>query len=109
MKLISIPLLLMHLLIAAVSRGQGDSEKADTIRPGNGHLLTQVLKPGLRQYLVYFQYPQRNKGLTFWYWMRDITVETHQGVKAFAITQHWYGSDSTAYRKVYSLNSMDDF
>ena len=109
MKLISIPLLLMHLLIAAVSRGQDDHIKADTVGPGRGGLQTRVLKPGLRQYLVYFQYPQRNKGLVFWYWMRDITIETHQGVKTFAITQHWYGSDSSSYRKVYSLNSMDDF
>jgi len=45
------------------------------------------LKPGLRQYLVYFQYPQRNRQLSFWYWMRDIAVEMHQGVKTFAITQ----------------------
>ncbi|HWK05724.1 MAG TPA: hypothetical protein VNS58_18920 [Puia sp.] len=45
------------------------------------------MKPGLRQYLVYFQYPQRNRQLSFWYWMRDIAVEMHQGVKTFAITQ----------------------
>src|SRR5258708_366691 len=124
MRLITIPLLLMHLLLAAISRGQakpGASDPAlaehvsdhawasDTIRPGKGYLLTRVLKPGLRQYLVYFQYPQKSRQLGFWYWMRDIAVETHQGVKTFAITQHWYGSDSASYRKVYSLNSMDDF
>jgi len=100
-----ITLLLIHLLIAAISRGQ----TADTIRPGKGHLLTTVLKPGLRQYLVYFQNPQHSDRLGFWYWLRDISIETRNGVKYFAITQHWYGGDSTAYRKVYSLNAMDDF
>jgi hypothetical protein len=57
MKIIYTSLLLIHLLIASISRGQG--EAADTVRPGKGRLLTQVLKPGLRQYLVYFQDPRR--------------------------------------------------
>src|SRR5882762_5081601 len=99
-----IPLLLLHLLIAAVSRGQ-----ADTIRPGKGHLMTEVLKPGLRQYLVYFQNPQKDDRLRFWYWMRDIAIENRNGKRYFAITQHWYGGDSMSYRKVYSLNAAEDF
>jgi len=103
-----ITLLLIHLLIAAVSRGQ-TGQQADTIAPGKGHLLTEALKPGLRQYLVYFQYPKRNDRLMFWYWMRDISIETRAGVKYFAISQHWYGGDSTSYRKVYSLNRVGDF
>src|SRR5882762_460387 len=76
-----IPFLLMHLLIAAVSRGQGGTAAADravtpadTIRPGKGHLMTDVLQPGLRQYLVYFQNPKQPRALNFWYWMRDIAV-----------------------------------
>ena len=46
--IIYISLILVHLLIAAISRGQ-----ADTVRPGKGLLLTSTLKPGLRQYLVF--------------------------------------------------------
>jgi len=103
-----ITLLLIHLLIAAISRGQ-TSLKSDTIRPGKGHLLTETLKPGLRQYLVYFQNPQRNDRLGFWFWLRDIAIETKGGVKYFSITQHWYGGDSTSYRKVHSLNRVADF
>jgi len=99
-----ISLLLLHLLVAAISKGQ-----ADTIRPGKGHLLTETLKPGLRQYLVYFQNPQHADRLGFWYWLRDISIETRDGIKYFAITQHWYGGDSTAYRKVYSENAVEDF
>jgi hypothetical protein len=82
---------------------------ADTVRPGKGPLLTGVLKPGLRQYLVYFQNPKHPRNLGFWYWMRDIRLTTRGGVKVFAIDQHWYGSDTTAYRSVYSLNAAADF
>lgn len=114
-----ISLLLIHLLIAAISRGQTaqttsrsaapSGAPADTIRPGKGHLLTAALKPGLRQYLVYFQYPQKADRLGFWYWVRDVREETREGMKYFSITQHWYGADSLSYRKVYSLNQAADF
>src|SRR5882724_1742992 len=74
------------------------SSQADTIRPGNGRLMTTVLQPGLRQYLVYFQDPKKATTLRFWYWLRDIKTGMHNGKKTFVITQHWYGSDSNAYR-----------
>lgn len=105
--IIYISLLLVHLLVAAISRGQG--AEADTVRPGKGHLLTSVLKPGLRQYLVYFQDPQKSDRLRFWFWVRDIALETKGGKQYFSVTQHWYGGDSLSYRKVYSLNAAADF
>jgi len=91
-------------LMPSLTRAQ-----ADTIRPGKGHLMTNVLKPGLRQYLIYYQDPKKVDKLGFWYWVRDIAIETHNGVRAFAITQHWYGSDSSSFRTVYSLNELKDF
>jgi len=106
--IVYISLLLIHLLFAAISRGQ-TGVQADTVRPGKGRLLTDVLKPGLRQYLVYFQYPQKADRLGFWYWMRDVGLETRDGQQYFSITQHWYGGDSLSYRKVYSLNRVSDF
>ena len=104
--IIYITLLLIHLLVAALSHGQS---QADTVRPGKGRLLTQTLKPGLRQYLVYFQNPQKPDRLGFWYWLRDIRVETKDGQPYFAISQHWYGGDSLSYRQAYSLNKTSDF
>jgi hypothetical protein len=99
------------IIIVGDSRDKFDTIPAvpDTIRPGKGHLLTQVLQPGLRQYLVYFVNPRNSRQLGFWYWLRDIAVEDHQGVRSFAITQHWYGSDTASYRAVYSLNAVADF
>jgi hypothetical protein len=107
MKRYIIPLLLFHLMLAAIGRGQGAA--ADTIRPGRGQLLTKVLKPGLRQYLVYFQRPQQRKALGFWYWMREIGTIQRGGEACWEIRQRWYGSDSSSYREVYSVNRGRDF
>ena len=84
--------------------------QADTVVPGNHRLIISALKPGLRQYLVYFQNPQTPKQLQyFWFWMRDVRLETKNNEPVFAIRQCWLGSDTNAYRAVYSLNSAKDF
>jgi len=83
--------------------------QTDTIRLQEKRLLTSVLKPGLRQYLVYFQSPAKRKSLGFWFWLRDIKIENRNGEKVFAITQHWYGNDTNSYRLVYSINRVADF
>jgi hypothetical protein len=95
---------LINPLIALISRAQ-----ADTIRPGKGHLMTGVLKPGLNQYLIYHQDPKDKQVLIFWYWLRDIKIETRNGTPCFTINQHWYGNDSAMYRSVYSVNAREDF
>src|SRR4051812_41105101 len=109
--IIYITLLLIHLFLAAIAHGQTQTNaaSADTIRPGKGHLLTETLKPGLRQYLVYFQNPQKPDRLGFWYWLRDIKMETKDGQHYFSITQHWYGGDSMSYHQARSLNRTTDF
>ena len=81
----------------------------DTIRLHDKRLNTTALKPGLNQYLVYFQNPVKKKTLNFWFWLRDIKKTTENGQVIFAITQHWYSNDSTAYRYVYSKNNALDF
>jgi hypothetical protein len=105
-RVLTIFFILIHVLFCLSSQAQ---TPADTIRPDKGRLLTTALKPGLRQYLVYFQNPKTPRQLRFWYWMRDIAIETREGQKVFAITQHWYGSDTLSYRSVYSLNTADNF
>mgnify|MGYP001604941403 FL=1 len=83
--------------------------QTDTIRLQDKRLNVSNLKPGLNQYLVYFQNPKNKQSLRFWFWLRNIQLESRDGQKVFAITQHWYGSDSAAYRSIYSLNSAEDF
>src|ERR1700761_724911 len=81
----------------------------DTTRLKDKRLNSTVLKSQLNQYLVYFQYPKSPKTLRFWYWLRDVKTTNRNGEKVFIINQRWYGSDSSSYRKVYSINRASDF
>jgi hypothetical protein len=83
--------------------------QTDTIRLKDKRLITSALKPGLKQYLVYFQNPKKQKTLGFWFWLRNIQIENRNGENVFTITQHWYGNDTTGYRSVYSINKTADF
>ncbi|MES2268375.1 MAG: hypothetical protein V4520_16550 [Bacteroidota bacterium] len=85
------------------------SAQVDTIRLKDHRLNTATLKPGLRQYLVYFQSPKKTKSLGYWLWLRDTKVENRNGQRVLVTSQHWYGNDSTSYRTVYSVNRMSDF
>jgi hypothetical protein len=85
------------------------SAQVDTIRLKDHRLNTATLKPGLRQYLVYFQMPKSPKTLRFWFWLRNTKIETRNGERVFATTQHWYGSDTMSYRTGYSVNRVKDF
>jgi hypothetical protein len=83
--------------------------QTDTIRLKDKRLNTSVLKPGLKQYLVYFQNPKKSRTLNFSFWMRDIKLGDRNGEKVFTTTQHWYGNDTNSYRSVYSINRANDF
>ena len=83
--------------------------QTDTIRLKDNQLVTSALQPGLRQYLVYFQDPKKNKSLNCTFWLRDIRIENKNGKKVFTITQNWYGGDTASYRAIYSINNMADF
>ena len=98
--------IIIIILYCSVSLAYGQT---DTIRLKDKRLNTAVLKPGLNQYLVYFQTTKAQKSLGFWFWLRDIKLDTRSGGKVFTITQHWYGNDTNMYRKVYSINKADDF
>lgn len=97
------------ILLILCLAGSSTYAQTDTIRLQDRRLNTSVLKPGLNQYLVYFQNPKNKQALRFWFWLRNIQLESRDGQKVFAITQHWYGSDSAAYRSIYSINNAEDF
>ena len=96
--------ILVLLLLSATVRSQ-----TDTIRFKDKRLITSALKPGLNQYLVYFQDTKKHQQFGFWFWLRDIKITSRNGEQVFVINQHWYGSDSSAYRTVYSVNRVKDF
>lgn len=83
--------------------------QTDTIHVKDKRLITANLKPGLNQYLVYFQNTKDSRNLQFWLWLRDINLQNNNGEKVFIVTQHWYGSDSASYRYIYSINKAVDF
>ena len=99
------------LIIVLLCLAFGFSARAqvDTIRLKDQRLNTSVLKPGLNQYLVYFQDPKKKTTLRFSLWLRNIRLQDMDGEKVFTITQHWFGSDSTTYRYIYSINRASDF
>jgi len=97
-------MLIVSLLISIKTEAQ-----IDTIRLTDKRLNTGYLKPGLNQYLVYFQTTAKKKSLGFWFWLRDIKTETRNGEKVFTINQHWFGNDTLSYRAVYSINRQTDF
>ena len=105
------PILLRLLLLylGALLPGIANAQRTDTLYPGAPGLHTSQLKPGLRQYLVYYQRPQTGKTLWCWYWTRDISVEQREGERVFAIRQQWLGGDTGSYRSYYSVNAAKDF
>jgi hypothetical protein len=105
----TVTLLRAGVMLAALLCATMAFAQTDTIRLKDKRLLTSALKPGMKQYLVYFQMPAKKTTLNFWYWMRDIKTETRNGEKVFTISQHWYGADTSMYRTVYSVNRFTDF
>src|SRR6185312_3603347 len=97
------------LLTISCITGLSVMAQVDTIRMSDKRLNTSALKPGLNQYLVYFQNPKTPKSLRFWFWLRDIKTGERDGQKVFTITQHWYSADSATYRYIYSVNRQSDF
>ncbi|MDF7813807.1 hypothetical protein [Hymenobacter sp. YC55] len=85
------------------------AQQTDTIRVGDRRLRTARVKPGTRQYLVYFLNPAQPKMLGFWLWRRELQITQLRGEPAFQISQHWYGSDTSSYREVCSLVRAADF
>lgn len=83
--------------------------QTDTITADNHKLITAQLKPGLRQYLVYFQVPKQPKMLKLSLWLRNITVEKFNGEDVLVTTQHWYSPDTASYRTFRSINKKADF
>eukprot|EP01133_Synstelium_polycarpum_P014646 gene14646-17322_t len=83
--------------------------QVDTIRVKDKRLMTSALKPGLKQYLIYYQFPKKNKNLNFWLWTRNVRKENRNGEPVFTISQQWFGADTNAYRSLYSVNRASDF
>jgi len=106
----SIPAIIAALVMALLCHSTpASAQQIDTIRMGDKRVNTATLKPGMRQYLVYFQSPKSPKMMRYSLWLRNTQIENRAGEKVFTITQYWLGSDTMSYRTVYSVNKVKDF
>jgi len=83
--------------------------QTDTIRLKDKRLIIANLKPGLRQYLVYFQNLKDDRRLRMSVWLRDVESGNRNGEEIVTVTQHWYAADSASYRSTFSANRAADF
>lgn len=103
-KQIFLPAVIVCLLITSSVTAQ-----TDTIDQQHHRLNTSFLKPGVKQYLVYFQSPAHANKLNVSLWVREIEKTSRNNEPVFRITQHWYGEDTARYAVFSSLNTVADF
>jgi hypothetical protein len=99
---------LLSLMLFVLSTEQGIAQ-ADTINLNSNKLLTRQLKPGLKQYLVYFQQTKQSRALLLSLWTRKVLSTSLNSERYFVIRQHWYSNDTAGYRNIYSRNRVKDF
>ncbi|NIG56664.1 DUF3108 domain-containing protein [Chitinophaga sp. Cy-1792] len=81
----------------------------DTISPAHRPLTTGNLKPGLRQYLVYYEVDGMNKQLWMSIWNREISKTVVNNTPVISTKQQWYNEDSTKFHESLSINNATDF
>jgi hypothetical protein len=97
-------LFLFICLVAIRSHAQ-----VDTIRLSTNDLITANLKPGLHQYVVYFEEPRKKRLSRMSIWNRQVNFKKHGGNDVIEVIQHWHGSDTTSNRYVYSISERKNF
>ncbi|PRY14269.1 hypothetical protein CLV24_10479 [Pontibacter ummariensis] len=75
----------------------------DTVHVSANTLRMKQLKPGLRQYVVTIQRPDKPGVLNQSLWNRDVRFENYKGRERLVIRQNWVGTDSTVNRKIFSI------
>lgn len=100
---LTLPVLILLLTVARAGA------QTDTVDQRHHPLNTSLLKPGVKQYLVYFQLPHRPDMLSLSLWVREIEKTSQDNKPVFKITQHWYSEDTARYRVFHSVNSAADF
>jgi hypothetical protein len=88
---------------------QTANAQVDTIRLDTNDLITSQLKPGLHQYVVYFDM-QKKPGMKMpSLWNRQVKFTEYKGEPAIEIVQNWYSGDTLTNRYVYSISKRKNF
>ena len=85
------------------------SAQIDTVNIAKNDLLTSALKPGLHQYLVYFENPAKKRIGNSSIWNRQVNFKSINGKDVIEIEQYWYANDTTYNRYVYSVSDKKSF
>lgn len=97
------------IIIGCLLKCSTVAAQTDTVDQHHHRLNTSFLKPGVKQYLVYFQSPAHPNKLSVSLWVREIEKTSRNNEPAFRITQHWYSEDTARYVLFSSINSAADF
>lgn len=95
------------LLAGALLLGGIAIAAPDTLHVKPSDLRMHQLKPGLRQYMVTIQKPDKPNVLTQSLWNREVRFEKYKGKEQLVIRQNWIGADSIANRKLFSICNPD--
>ena len=96
-------------LLFAIAVSTTSLAQIDTLQIDKGDLVTANLKPGLHQYLVYFENPAKKRIGNSSIWNRRVNFKNIAGKDAIEIEQHWFMSDTTFNRYVYSISDKKTF
>jgi hypothetical protein len=97
------------LFLVLIATSSYCSAQIDTIRIEKGDLITSNLKPGLHQYLVYFENPAKKRIGNSSIWNRQVNFKNLNGRQVIEIEQYWYMSDTLFNRYVYSISDKETF
>jgi hypothetical protein len=98
--------LLLNLVLTVLFKANA---QVDTINIAKNDLVTSALKPGLHQYLVYFENPKKKRLGNPSLWNREVKFKKVNGEDMIEIEQNWYGSDTLFNRYVYSIAKKKTF
>ncbi|MDB5230898.1 MAG: hypothetical protein JWN76_1703 [Chitinophagaceae bacterium] len=84
------------------------SQKTDTVFVDASKINTNILKPGVNRYVVYFKNGKDSSRISYSMWTRTIDFIKYRGRDAISIRQYWEGKDSV-YHRVYSVNDRKTF
>ena len=99
---------ILALAILVLISFQGIAQKRDTVTIDASMVNTQVLKPGVNRYLVYFKNGRDSSRINFQMWTRKIEFVNFKGREAISVTQEWEDNSQITH-KVYSVNNKKTF
>ena len=98
----------MFALCLTAAAGSGFAQKTDTVKISASNVNTEVLKPGVNRYLVYFKNGRDSSRTNYQFWTREVGYIDYNSQKAISVKQEWE-DQSGLIHKVYSVSDRKTF